>query len=51
MYVKNDFLYFQFIWGKYGEILYIRSGLRQLHLIYHKFSTELGPLIYGLSLN
>ena len=28
------------------DVKYVRSSLRQLHLIFHKFSTELFPLIY-----
>ena len=37
---------------KFGICLdaYIRSMFRHLHSIFHKFSTELWPLIYGVSL-
>ena len=49
MYLKIDFFFFTFSLN--GEIckcfdVYVRPSLRQLHLIFHKFSTELFPLIY-----
>ena len=39
------FLYLEYNWFE-NALIYVRIRLRQLHLIFNKFSIELFPLIY-----